>query len=164
MSNEAKPEHEVDLTPHRLAPSSDAGLGPEDALTRIVGFVGESSTSGEVRVYLDLSFTSYYQMSSADVVRTESVDPGDADSPRVLWIRASAHVHLVRIDHVSGSASFVTGAIRNQFGARRETAAAGVVESHDFCIPHPPVPPGSDWCLSSGVPCPRPGSGPIFHC
>jgi len=159
MSGNDEPDLAVDLTPHRLAPRPEADAESESGLTTIVGFVGSSSMDGGVRVYLDLSFASYYEVAATDVVRTKAVDSDDPDSPRALWIRSSAQLDLVRTDRLSGSASFVTGAIRRRFSAR---AAGNYVLADNVMVE---AGGGTDWCYSINPHlCPPPTSGVIFHC
>ncbi|MCG5435225.1 hypothetical protein [Micromonospora foliorum] len=166
MSDDRQPQTEVDLTPHPLAPHPDAERTADENLTMIVGFVGDSAKVGQIRVYLDLSFNNFYEFSGEDVVKTKSVDPEGADSPRVLWVRSSAQVGLVRTDRTSGNASFVVGALRARFASR------AVSISREFGDPIFEDPyaqgdggHGTDWCYSVNPHlCPPPTSGVIFQC
>ena len=165
MTEEARRDPEpVDLTPHRMAPRADGREidGAGDGLVTLTGFVGESTKEGYVRVYLDLSFTSYCEVATADVVKTKRVDAADEDSPTVLWVTASAQMGLVSVGRLSGSASFVSGAIRSRYGRGPKPVAASLPDTDYPCTvfficKQPPEPSdwcGSDWCLSEGVPCP----------
>ena len=157
---------EVDLSPHPLVPGReqlDAQAG-EESLTTIVGFVGPSRSEDRVRVYLDLSFSSYFDVAAADVVQTARVDANDENSPTIVWVGSSAQVGLVRIGRLTGDASFVTGAIRQRHGrgarsARAMTLAASMDPCTDWfdCIPKPVPPDPTSWeCFSNSIPCPEP--------
>ena len=167
MSEEDRSAHDVDLTPHSMAPDGADDANAGESLLQIAGFVGSSPNGGQVRLYLDLSFASYYEVATADVVRTKSVDDGDPDSPRILWVKPSAQLRLVRTRDISGSASFVTGALRESFRANFSRELAVLPDTGDpsacsgMCLPQSSG-CGSDWCMSAGVPCPPPTSGVIF--
>jgi hypothetical protein len=168
VSDAEPPQAEKNLTPHSRAPRAGADGRSDENLTTIVGFVGESSKEGQIRVYLDLSFDNYYEVPADDVVRTRSIDPDDSDSPRMLWIASSARVGLVRTDRTSGSASFVAGSLRARFAGRvfmsRSFGDDPILEDpygSTICTPGP----GTDWCYSVNPHlCPPPTSGVIFQC
>lgn len=109
---------ELNLTPHRLTPPRGADPAPDQVLTTIVGYVGAGRTDEHARVYLNLAMTRYYEVEVADVVRTQQIDRDDPDSPRRLWIKADAQVRMVRVDQLSGPASYVQGAMRAKYAAR----------------------------------------------
>lgn len=173
MNPEEQPRSgsEPDLAPHPLAPEPERAQPAEaaDALTTLVGFVGRSAVEGHVRVYLDLSFTSYCEVATADIARTRPVDPGDEESPTVIWVKSSARMGMVSVGRLSGNAAYVTGAIRarhRQRAVRRVPVANASLDpctqwfdcwrdTAAFC----PA-PDSDWCLTEGVPCPSNQSCP----
>jgi hypothetical protein len=108
-----------DLTPHPLAPEpEDDGLA-DPAVTVVVGYLGRARDDAHVRIYVDLSFSGYYELLAADVTSTSSIDLADEASPTAVYLRASAEVSFVRVTRLSGSASFVSGAIRSRYGPRR---------------------------------------------
>jgi hypothetical protein len=156
------PAGEKDLSPHPLAPRLEEVEPEADGLTTLRGFIGESRKGGRVRVYLDLSGTSYCEVAADDVVRTAPVDANDQHSPTTVWIKESAQVNLVQVSRLSGEASFIKGALRNRYGGQELSAAANrvVLPASDYfwdCLPPPPPPPGTSWtCFSKSIPCPEP--------
>jgi hypothetical protein len=170
MSDEGRQDSEpIDFTPHRMAPRArtDSGEDSNAGMAVLTGFVGESAQAGHIRLYLDLSFSSYCEIATKDVVKTKKVDASDDDSPTVLWVTGAAQVGLVRVGQTSGTASFISGAIRDGHAARRATYAerAMALSSEFPCsmdlfdceVPGGPL-PSNGWCYSVQI-CPPPGSG-----
>ena len=124
----------ISLTPHPWAPRLEEGEEEHDsAITTIVGFVGSARRQAHIRIYLDLTFSSYCEVAVADVMRTRPVDPDDDVSPTVVWVKASAHVSLMYLGRFSGSASYVTGRIRDansKTGSQEVRPYAGIYQPH----------------------------------
>jgi hypothetical protein len=134
MGSEERPERppRVDLRPHRLVPSRDEIEGaPYGGLNTIVGYVGASANEGQVRIYLDLSFGSYCEVASSDVVQTAPVDANDENSPTVVWVKSSAQVELV--GRLTGDASFISGRIRKRFLPRASAEAVTLTNTFPQC-------------------------------
>ncbi len=78
----------IDLTPHRLVPAREKlDAGPDGGLSdlnTIVGYVGPSDDSDQVRIYLDLTFRRYCEVASSNVVQTAPVDANDENSPTIV--------------------------------------------------------------------------------
>jgi hypothetical protein len=146
----------VDLTPHPLAPRLDSveADGQEAAFSILVGFIGPARQASRVRVYLDLSFGSYCELATGDVVRTRPVDPTDDEGPVAVSVRSSAEMQLVQIGRVTGTADFVTGAIRSSY-ARRAVYQKPYVENSVICPSSPSM------CPFPGPPQP---ATPLFYC
>ena len=155
---------DADLSPHPLVPGLDELEEETDGLTTLLGFIGPSPKEGRVRVYLELSFSSYCEVANDDVVKTAPVDANDAHSPTIVWIKNSAQVGLVKVGRLTGDASFVSGAIRRRYRGRAVPADLTVkAESIDPCTewfdcwPTPLPPKGTSWeCYSESIPCPQP--------
>jgi hypothetical protein len=137
-----------DLTPHPLAPDPEDDDGLADpAVTVVVGYLGRARDDAHVRIYADLSFSGYYELLAADVTSTSSVDPTDEASPTAVYLRASAEVSFVRVTRLSGSASFVSGAIRSRYGQGRQPRGRFVPAEQDphslfgYCPPPAPTDP-----------------------
>lgn len=117
----------VDLSPHPLVPRGDeVGAQPDEGLSTLVGFIGPSEKDARIRVYLDLTFASYCEVATGDIVQTAPVDANDENSPSIVWVNSSAQVGLVSVGRLTGDATFVTGAIRNRHyrrAARRDLRA-----------------------------------------
>src|SRR5262245_11630674 len=130
------------LTPHPLAPEPEDDDGLADpTVTMFVGYLGRARDDAHVRLYADLSFSGYYELLAADVVSTSSVDPADEASPTTVYLRASAEIRFVRVTRLSGSASFVSGAIKSRYGQRRQSGGRFVPaideppSLHGYCPP-----------------------------
>ncbi len=135
MDAEAE-DHRPDLTPHPLAPEPEDFDGlPDRAVSVIVGYVGRARDDAHVRIYLG-SFSAYYELLTADVVSTSSVDASYEASPTSVYVRASAEVSFVQLSRLSGSASFVSGAIRSRYG-RGVRAGGYVAEIYEPSHCHP---------------------------
>jgi hypothetical protein len=129
----------VDLTPHPLVPPlEELGAEPDDGLSRLVGFIGPSEKDARIRIYLDLSFASYCEVASADVVQTAPVDVNDSNSPSIVWVKDSAQMRLVSIRRLQGDATLVTGAIRDRY-YRRAARRLVPAEEDTFEDTVPPV-------------------------
>jgi len=187
------PDEAPDLTPHPLTPREEEEAAEKlDALTKMVGFIGSSKKDGRVRVYLDMSWSRYIEVSREDVVRTAPVDASDEQSPTVIWVKASAQVGYVTVKRLTGNASFVKGAIQRRYSPRRSVGrrTSGrrfaqqrpraneppfsldpCTEYYD-CFPPPPptdvCPPSIECLTESGVcstiNCPTHGTCPTHGC
>jgi hypothetical protein len=158
MDPEAE-DPQPDLTPHPLAPApEDDGLA-DPAVAILVGYLGRARDDALVRVYVDLSFSGYYELLAADVTSTSSVDPADEMSPTAVHLRASAEVSFVRVTRLSGSASFVSGAIRSRYRPRRPPRGRfvpAIYTAVDHCPSYPDnacLPPSLNPCLTN-IACP----------
>jgi hypothetical protein len=142
-----------------LVPSRDEiEAGPDGGLNTIVGYVGPAANADQVRIYLDLSFGSYCEVASSDVVQTAHVDANDENSPTVVWVKSSARVGLV--GRLTGDASFISGTIRKRFLPRATAQAlsestAPVCSELFFC-------PSEDVCTTPL--CPPPASSSPWGC
>ena len=83
-------------------------------LTTMVGFLGDEESDGSVKLYLDLSFGSYCKIPASDIVNVESVDPGDENSPTIVWMLSSSRIELVKVLSALDGASFVKGRIQQE--------------------------------------------------
>ena len=143
-----------DLTAHPLAPDpQDDGLA-NPTVTMVVGFLGRARDDAHVRIYVDLSFSSYYEFLAAEVMSTSLVDPADEMSPKAVYVRASAEVSFVRVTRLSGSASFVSGAIRSRYGPRRPPRGGFVPARFEGYYSDIPCPSYPDVCFPPSYGCP----------
>jgi hypothetical protein len=83
-------------------------------LTTMVGFLGDEESDGSVKLYLDLSFGSYCKIPTSDIVNIASVDPGDENSPTIVWMPSSSKIELVKVLSALDGASFVKGRIQQE--------------------------------------------------
>jgi hypothetical protein len=158
------------LSFHPLAPQDPVPAPSVNPPVRIVGFIGPAYTGDRIRVYTDLSFSSYYELAAEAVVQSSAVDADDANSPAVVWVDGGALVEFVRTSTIRGSAAYVTGAIRRQLmaassanRARLAPLAFGAETWEAVCWPTPPPPPQTSWtCPHSEVG--MPGCHPTPFC
>ena len=88
----------------------------------LAGYVGPSRTSGNIRLYTDLSFNTYYELATTAVVSRSRVNKSDDDSPSVLRIRGDSRLQLVNVSSRTVEAGALDGTIcREHF----PTAARG---------------------------------------
>lgn len=145
---------EVDLNPHRLAPRrSDRKGKPEEGLSTITGFIGEADDNDRVRVYLTMTFDSYVEVASSEVVRTAPVDPQDENSPTILWLPRNTQVTMASVGRMPGTAGMASGGIRNRYGGRVGRGGRRMVMADPvsdilcsvFCKTLPPVQTDNPW-------------------
>lgn len=99
----------VDLKEHPLVTQ----VNPEDNSPSnpvvLIGFIGPSKKTGQVRLYMSLSFDSYVDLPSAGIVATQPVDSQDENSPTRVWVRSDTKIDIVRSVAHTVEASFVRG-------------------------------------------------------
>ncbi|HVH13785.1 MAG TPA: hypothetical protein VM759_12075 [Longimicrobium sp.] len=81
----------------------------------VVGYPGPSPQQGRVRVYLDTTFTSYYELDTRAVLDTVPAKANDENSPTVVVIAASAQVDVVRVDAGQSQARYLEGSITSDY-------------------------------------------------
>jgi hypothetical protein len=156
------------LSFHPLAPQNPVPTPSVNPPVRLIGFIGPAYTGDRIRVYTDLSFSSYYELGAEAIVQSSAVDAEDANSPAVVWVDGGALVEFVRTSTIRGSAAYVTGAIRRQLraasSANRARFAPLAAETWELrCWPTPPPPPQTNWeCPHSEVG--MPGCHPTPFC
>jgi hypothetical protein len=134
---------------HPLAPRDPVHGSGANSTIRLIGYVGQAATGGHIRVYTDLSFSSYYEFDEEAVTQSSAVDAEDPNSPTTVWVDGSATVDFVQTSRLSGSAAYVAGAIWQQLPPLmpQDPQGTGLVRTPDLpCLPPPPPPPpGSTW-------------------
>ncbi len=78
---------------------------PNEPSNRVVlsGYPGPASIDKRVRLYLGLSFKSYYELNRADILHSWSADPGDPHAPILVAIESTTTFDLV-VSSIPGSA------------------------------------------------------------
>jgi hypothetical protein len=142
-----------------MTPSIDEeSTGAAPGFEQIIGFVGESSRDGHVRVYADLTLSNYCEVRTADVRSQAPLDSSEPDGPSMLTVPADAEIEFVRTDRLAGEANYVAGAIRAMYygedGMESATESLKVVGQRFPPAPHiTPV----LYCVSRVYPpCPSP--------
>lgn len=168
MSAQGEDELSFELSFHPLAPQEPVPAPSANPPVRIVGFIGRGYTGDHIRVYTDLSFSSYYELSPEAVVQASAVDADDPNSPAVVLVDGGALVEFVRTSTIRGSAAYVAGAIRRQLMALSSVHRAGFAPLaaetwEQRCWPTPPPPPQTNWeCPHSEAG--QPGCHPTPFC
>ncbi|OBG28735.1 hypothetical protein [Mycobacterium sp. 852002-51057_SCH5723018] len=116
-----KKRNEIDLTVHPLAPLNPEAMPRSTNTTQIIGFVGPSDVEDHLRIYTDLSFSTFYDIDETDVVRAARVDTQDGNSPTVVHVDSSAHIEFVYTSRIAGGADYVTGAVARLYAQVVET-------------------------------------------
>jgi hypothetical protein len=140
-------ENKGDIPVHPLIKRmKDQGV-PVDATRIIEGFVGPAGQDENIRIYFDLTFTSYFETAKVDVVHVESSDD-DESKPARIWIKKSAKLEIVTVQRVSTEAAFLQGSLTNRLGSfqramvgsqdlapstRQGCTEAGCASSLDIC-------------------------------
>jgi len=119
---------------HPLSPRFTPESATADA-EMLVGFVGDAPVESRVRVYSDLSFTSFYEFDRAEVQVAVPVDAHEEDGPTVVKVRGDARIEFVTISRLAGEASYVAGNIR----AKYRSAQDDVAFARDELLPPYPV-------------------------
>ncbi len=99
-----------DLPNHPLVTALLKGDDPPLDLITLAGYIGKSEKEGYYRLYLDLSFGSYFEVPCREVRHSESLKAGDVNSPTLLYLSATTKVELVQITS-SSAADFFQGTI-----------------------------------------------------
>ena len=104
----------------------DQGV-PADSSRLIEGFVGPAGDDENIRIYFDLTFSSYFAIAKADVLHVES-RKDDESTPVKIWIKKSARLEIVTVQRVSTEAAFLQGSLTN----RLRPFQRSVVDSQDL--------------------------------
>jgi len=83
-----------------------------DAITNyqiLVGYFGPSKEEGHIRLYTDLTFRGYFDISQADIVSTQAANLQDENSPTVVFVKSDGKVELIQ--NPGANADLLKGAI-----------------------------------------------------
>jgi hypothetical protein len=103
-----------DIPIHPLISKMMVNGEPIDSNRIIEGFVGPAEQNENIRIYFDLTFTSYFEIAKVDVLHVESSNANDDNKPTKVWINKSARLEIVTIQRVSIEAAFLQGALTNR--------------------------------------------------
>jgi hypothetical protein len=162
------PSGEANVPTHPLVQKAlGAGEDPQPSpWVTLIGYVGPSQKTGNVRLYLGSDFQSYYEIPRSAIGPVASLDRQDENSPTQVYVKGSAVVNLVQIQ--TGPASYLQGSIAGQYMAAaighgaigpyaipqtRHTACYlchGAVAQELVQAPHPSP---SLFCPSYNIPC-----------
>jgi hypothetical protein len=157
------PKIEFDALAEKLVPSP-ATFADSVALS---GFVGRSTEDGKIRLYLDASLRSYYEISISDIVHSQQVPA--TQSPlggSVVYVKGSAPLRRVQVSTeiearflqgpMSSAAAGAAGA-SSLPGANRAFARLPVFTQSGFrCV--------TDAVTSCADRCVLPPTVPLFKC
>src|SRR4051794_26479594 len=109
LAERRKPNEKPDLTPDDLAPA--AGDQPPDAVP-IYGILGESPLASNVRLFLDVGLTTYYDIPIEGIVRREKI-PADRSRFGVdstcLWVLKGIKLTVHHADTRTVEEEFLSG-------------------------------------------------------
>jgi hypothetical protein len=118
-SSDPKKDHaaspEVDLTPHPLVAKliANAANPPPDTVT-LEGYLGPSSRDGFVRVYLDLTFKSYFEIPKNGILHADKADPSNESKPTTIVIDLATKLDLVHSLEASYLKGNIAGSLRTK--------------------------------------------------
>ena len=110
------PKIEFDDLTNKLVP--DPATIPDDSVA-LAGFVGRSAEEGNIRLYADVSFRNYYEISISDVLYNQQL-PDDAPSireDRSFTLRAALPLRRVQVS-TEIEARFLQGPMSKRAVAR----------------------------------------------
>jgi hypothetical protein len=113
------------LDPHPLVTRLGRGPAQKENLTPIVGWPGDAEEAARLRIYLDLGFTSYYEVARDAVVDVVPTDPANENAPFIVWVLSVAQAQLTITQSVTGEVAALAGGIsgRNLAGSARMSRA-----------------------------------------
>jgi hypothetical protein len=120
---------EVDLSPHPVVEKiMKLGKGLSDAI-ELIGYLGPSDRSDFVRLYLDLEFTSYFEIPrKGAILYREPADRSEEARPTRIVVQANAELKFVQVQ--------VFGPADAALLLRGNIQALGKFESAEHGHPH----------------------------
>ena len=115
MAREPKQTNKIefDALAEKLAP--DPSTSPDHV--ELAGFVGRSAEDGKIRLYVDSTFRSYYEISNSDILHTEQLPT--TQSPlggSVVFVKGGAPLRRVQVS-TEIEARFLQGPMSSIGGA-----------------------------------------------
>jgi hypothetical protein len=92
----------------------------------LVGYLGPSNKSDNVRLYQDLTFQHYYEIPKSGIVSTSPLYPGEENSPTIADVKPDTKIQKVSIWSQNVEASFLRGAITGGYLGANTAAPTGV--------------------------------------
>ena len=93
----------------------------------LVGYIGPAVRPDHSRIYHDLSCRAYTEVADKDIVRSEPMDPGNANSPSLVMLKAGAPAQTVHSMSYSTDATFLQGSIADANLPLATTQRAGLL-------------------------------------
>jgi len=113
----------------------------------LVGYFGPAKEADHVRLYTDLSFQSYFDLSKTDILGTQAANRQDENSPTVVFVKPDGKVEMIR--NPDTGANFLKGAISNANLAAAAGAGCGVVLTTAACTFEAMPPQGPNAALQA---------------
>ena len=88
-------KYKVDLQPDLMVASLRPDLDSAERTVPLVGFVGPSRNGKNIRLYTNLDFDTYYEISASDILSRSRVNSVDENGPSALRVKASAKLDIV---------------------------------------------------------------------
>jgi hypothetical protein len=107
----------LNLDPDRIVNELHPNPDSLESVVTLEGYLGPSSTQGNVRLYLDLTFNNYYEIPNAKdaIVGRTRKDPVDESSQTILRVRSQTRLQVVSISSKNVEAGYLSGAITSGF-------------------------------------------------
>jgi hypothetical protein len=90
------PPDNPDLSTHPLVAKAQGESDTPHGLVTLIGYFGPSRKADTIRLYPSLDFRSYCELPTSAIVATEPVDPNDANSPTLVYVKAGTPVESVQ--------------------------------------------------------------------
>lgn len=95
----------------------------------LVGYIGNASEEGRVRLYLTPDLSNYVEFSQDDLVRSEVLQEGGAGATAV-WVRKSARLTQTQTLSREVQAEFLSGGIAQAYGGGFNVAAQSIITNN----------------------------------
>ena len=117
------PKIEFDALAEKMV--ADPAMIPDSVA--LAGFVGRSAEQGNIRLYVDAGFRSYYEISISDVVHSQQLPTNQSPfGGSIVYVRGGAPLRLVQVS-AEIEARFLQGPMSNAgAGAAGATSLPGV--------------------------------------
>ncbi len=113
----------VDVAPDPIVPTARALV--DSPVLRLWGYVGDSLRSGYIRLYADLSFQSYYEIQTSDVLERVRLGDRDGASGSLLTVKFDAILQAMESGPVGADWLAGTVTAENLRGAGHGPRALG---------------------------------------
>jgi hypothetical protein len=115
----------TDLSPDSIVEQLHPDTEITEAAVTLTGYLGPSSTDDNVRLYSNLSFTSYYEIPKDGILGRAKADPKDEDSATVLRVKSDTRLDIVNSTRRTIEANALSGSITGNYLSTAQFQAGG---------------------------------------